>query len=280
MHCPKTKTLRASSRSASGSVMSRSRRSACETSVTNAFLATIDGMSSNIASHSCGSIPRRGDHVQQRVGVDVLLVRVAAEHELELGRRDELAHDADDVVADDPLGGGEVADAHAHDPAVDLGQGARIAPLLDVLAHLDVLGLPVVGLHRAVELVGPAVAQREQVEGGVSRPPTTRLAASAASALALSSTKVRAPSVYVVCNPGLLKGRWEEAEARRLSFSPRTFQRAREQSTGLGRDGPLPLRDSAGISPDFAGIRAVVRGRYEPFRTDRSAFARSRAPRE
>ena len=45
-------------------------------------------------------------------------------------------------------------------------QRARIAPLLDVLAHLDVLGLPVVGLHRAVELVGPAVAQREQVERG------------------------------------------------------------------------------------------------------------------
>ena len=47
----------------------------------------------------------RGDHVEQRVGVDVLLVRVAAEHELELGRGDELAHDVDDVVADDPLGG-------------------------------------------------------------------------------------------------------------------------------------------------------------------------------
>ena len=37
--------------------MSRSRRRACETPVTNAFLATIVGMPSNIASHSCGSIP-------------------------------------------------------------------------------------------------------------------------------------------------------------------------------------------------------------------------------
>ena len=41
--------------------------------------------------------------------------------------------------------------------------GAR-PPLLDVLGHLDVLGLPVVGLHRAVQLVCPAVAQRQQVE--------------------------------------------------------------------------------------------------------------------
>src|SRR3954463_5974714 len=32
---------------------------------------------------------QRGDHVEQRVGVDVLLVRVAAEDELELGRGDE-----------------------------------------------------------------------------------------------------------------------------------------------------------------------------------------------
>ena len=34
---------------------------------------------------------QRGDHVQQRVGVDVLLVRVAAQDELELGGGDDLA---------------------------------------------------------------------------------------------------------------------------------------------------------------------------------------------
>ena len=134
MHWPKTKMLRASSRCAPGRVMSRSRRSSRETSVTKRFLATIVGMS---VEHRLALVrvdPERRDHVQQRVGVDVLLVRVAAEHELELGRGHQLADDVDDVVADDPLGGREVADAHAHDPAVDLGERARVAPLLDVLA--------------------------------------------------------------------------------------------------------------------------------------------------
>ena len=108
--------------------------------------------------------PERGDHVQQRVRVDVLLVRVAAEHELQLGRRHELADDVDDVVADDALGGREVADAHPDDPALDVGELLLRAPLLGVALHRDVLGLPVVGLHRPVELVRPAVAQRQQVE--------------------------------------------------------------------------------------------------------------------
>ena len=65
--------------------------------------------------------------------MDVLLVRVAAEHELQLGRGHQLAHDVDDVVADDPLGGGEVADAHADDPALDRRRArVCVAPLLDV----------------------------------------------------------------------------------------------------------------------------------------------------
>ena len=89
---------------------------------------------------------------------------VAAEDELELGRRDELADDVDDVVAHDALGGAEVADAHADDPPVDLAERRLIAPLLEVALHRHVLGLPVVGLHRAVELVGPAVTQRQEVE--------------------------------------------------------------------------------------------------------------------
>lgn len=58
MHCPKTNTLRATSRTASGSAMSRSPRSSRVTSAANAFLATMLGTSVNIASHSCGSIPR------------------------------------------------------------------------------------------------------------------------------------------------------------------------------------------------------------------------------
>ncbi len=57
MHWPNTKTFLASSAIAAGSVMSSSRRSSFDTPVTNAFLATIVGMSANIASHSWGSIP-------------------------------------------------------------------------------------------------------------------------------------------------------------------------------------------------------------------------------
>jgi hypothetical protein len=58
--------------------------------------------------------------------VDVFLVGVAAEHELEFGRGDHLADDVEDVVADDALGGGEVADAHHDDPALDVGDlGSR-----------------------------------------------------------------------------------------------------------------------------------------------------------
>ena len=95
--------------------------------------------------------------------MDVFLVGVAAEHELELGGGDDLADDVQDVVADDAFGGGEVADAHLDDPALDVGDLIG-APLLDVLLHRDVLGLPVVGLHRLVEVVGPLVFQREDVE--------------------------------------------------------------------------------------------------------------------
>ncbi len=108
----------------------------------------------------------RGNHVEERIGVDVLLVGVAAEHELQLGGGDDFADDVLDVVAHDALGGGEVTDAHANDPALDVGHGLRVAPLLDVLAHRDVLGLPVVRLHRLVEIVGPLELEREDVEVG------------------------------------------------------------------------------------------------------------------
>ena len=95
--------------------------------------------------------------------MDVFLVGVAAEHELELGGGDDLADDVEDVVADDAFGGGEVADAHLDDPALDVGDFIG-APLLDILLHGDVLGLPVVVLHRLVEIVGPLVFEREDVE--------------------------------------------------------------------------------------------------------------------
>ena len=96
--------------------------------------------------------------------MDVFLVRVAAEHELELGSGDEFADDVLDVVTDNALGGRKVADAHADDPTLDIGNELGVAPLFDVLAHGNVLRLPVVGLHRAVEIVGPLVFQGEEVE--------------------------------------------------------------------------------------------------------------------
>jgi len=73
--------------------------------VTNSFLRTIVGTSSNMASHSVRVDAERGDHVEQRVGVDVFLVRVAAEDELQLGRGDEFADNVLDIVADNALGG-------------------------------------------------------------------------------------------------------------------------------------------------------------------------------
>jgi hypothetical protein len=78
-------------------------------------------------------------------------------------RGDDFADDVEDVVTDDAFGGGEVADAHFDDPALDVGDLIG-APLLDILLHGDVLGLPVVVLHRLVEIVGPLVFEGQNVE--------------------------------------------------------------------------------------------------------------------
>jgi hypothetical protein len=104
------------------------------------------------------------DHVEQAVSVDVFLVSMAAEDELQLGGGDELAHDVLDVVADDAFSSGEVADGHHDDPAFVLGDFVG-APLFDVLLHLDVFRFPVIGLHEAVQIVGPLILQGEEVEG-------------------------------------------------------------------------------------------------------------------
>jgi len=104
-----------------------------------------------------------GNHVDEGVGMDVFLMGVAAEDELELWSGYELADDVDDVVTDDAFGGGEVADAHFDDPALDVGDLAPL-PLLDIGLHLDVLGLPVVALHGLVEIVSPLVFEGENVE--------------------------------------------------------------------------------------------------------------------
>ena len=95
--------------------------------------------------------------------MDVFLVGVATEDELELGSSDEFTDDVEDVVADDAFGGGKVTDAHFDDPAFDVGDFTPL-PLLDVGLHLDVLGLPMVALHRLVEIVGPLVFQRQNIE--------------------------------------------------------------------------------------------------------------------
>jgi hypothetical protein len=108
---------------------------------------------------------QRGDHVEQGVSVDVLLMRMAAEDELELRRGDEFAHHMLDVVADDAFRGGEVADAHPDNPALGIGHELLIAPLFDILAHRDVLRLPMVRLHRPIKIVGPLIFQWQEIEG-------------------------------------------------------------------------------------------------------------------
>ena len=70
-----------------------------------------------------------------------------------------------DIVADDAFGGRKIADAHPDDPAFHVGSGLRVAPLLDILAHRDVLRLPMVRLHRPVQVVRPLVLQGQQIEG-------------------------------------------------------------------------------------------------------------------
>ena len=108
---------------------------------------------------------QRGDHVEEGIRVDVLLVGVAPEHQLELRGRHQFPHHVLDVVPDDALGRREVADAHPDDPALDLRHRLLVAPLLDVLPHRDILRFPVVGLHRPVKVVGPLVLERQEVEG-------------------------------------------------------------------------------------------------------------------
>src|SRR5258708_33958217 len=93
------------------------------------------------------------------------LERVTAEYELELGSGDEFADDVLDVVADNAFSGGEITDAHADDPALDVGDEFHVAPLLDILAHGDVFRLPMVGLHGAIEVVGPRVFEWGQIAG-------------------------------------------------------------------------------------------------------------------
>ena len=164
MHCPKTKMFRARSCLLSGE---RHVEVAAQLREKRGDELVLRDDRRDVVEHRLALVrvdPERRDHVQERVGVDVLLVRVPAEHELQLGRRHELANDMEDVVADDPLRRREVANTHPHDPAVDLRQRQSLAPLLHIALHRHVLGLPVIRLHRPVQLVRPDVPERQQIE--------------------------------------------------------------------------------------------------------------------
>ena len=95
--------------------------------------------------------------------MDVFFVGVAAQHQFKFGCGNDFADDVQHVVAYNPFGRREIADAHLDDPAFDVRDFIR-APLLDVLLHRDVLGLPVIVLHRLVQIVRPLVFEWEDVE--------------------------------------------------------------------------------------------------------------------
>jgi hypothetical protein len=71
----------------------------------------------------------------------------------------------EDVVADNSLSSAEVTNRHLDDPAVDLRDGpCCVAPLFNILLHWDIFRLPMIGLHRLVEIISPLVFQGEDVE--------------------------------------------------------------------------------------------------------------------
>ncbi len=105
----------------------------------------------------------RADHINEGVGVDVFLVGVTTEQELKLGSGDQLAGYVLDVVADDALCSGEIADRHFDDPALRIGKVAT-APELNILLHRDVFRLPVIVLHRLVKIVGPLIFEWQDVK--------------------------------------------------------------------------------------------------------------------
>ncbi len=105
----------------------------------------------------------RGNHVNEAVCVDIFLVSVATEDQFQLGSGDDFANDVEHIITDDAFCGGEITDAHFDDPALDIADFIG-APLLDVLLHGDVFRLPMIVLHRLVEVIRPLVFQREDVE--------------------------------------------------------------------------------------------------------------------
>ena len=109
--------------------------------------------------------------------MDVFLVGMTSKDELEFRRGHDLANDMKDVVADDTFRCGEVTNAHFDYPALDIGDSALVAPLFAVFLHLNVLGLPMVRLHRLIESVCPLGLRVQDVKNIVCRPLITRFAA-------------------------------------------------------------------------------------------------------
>ncbi len=95
--------------------------------------------------------------------MDIFLVSMATEDKLQLGCGDDFTDDVEHIVADDAFCRREIADTHLDDPALDVGDFIR-APLLHVFLHTDVFWLPVVVLHRLVEVIRPLIFQREDVK--------------------------------------------------------------------------------------------------------------------
>lgn len=96
--------------------------------------------------------------------MDVLFVTMAAEDELELRSGHVFADNVYNVIPYNAFGSGKVAHAHHNDPALDIGNDEVVLPLLDVAVHDDVLRLPVVRLHRFVQVVSPVVLKREEIK--------------------------------------------------------------------------------------------------------------------
>ena len=82
--------------------------------------------------------------------MNILLMRMPAKDEFQLRRCDQFAHHMLDIVPNNPLSSREVADAHPNNPPFHIRNHLTVLPLLNVLAHSNILRLPMIRLHFAV----------------------------------------------------------------------------------------------------------------------------------
>ena len=90
------------------------------------------------------------DHVEERIRMNILLMRMPAKDEFQFRRCDQFAHHMLDIVPNNPLSSREVADAHPDNPPFHIRNHLTVLPLLNVLAHSNILRLPMIRLHFAV----------------------------------------------------------------------------------------------------------------------------------